>query len=300
MAIAWVRQQKALTPDRPFFMYFAPGATHTPHHVPTEWADKYKGRFDGGWDALREETFAKQKELGVIAPDAELTARHDEIPAWHGHRRASGVRCWPARWRTTPASWSSPTTTSGRLVDALAEMELLDDTRRLLHHRRQRRLSRRNRLTGTFNAMAGPNGGADLESVEFVREHIGRDRPAVLLPPLRRRLGARAVHAVSVDQAGRLALGRHPQRHDRALPEPDPGARRAAPPVHATSSTSPRRSWSSPGSPSPRRCTASRRSRWRARAWRTPSTTGPPRSATRRSTSRCSATAASTTRAGAR
>ena len=69
-------------PDKPFFVYFAPGATHAPHHVPTEWSDKYKGQFDDGWDALREETFARQKELGVIPADAELTARPEEIPAW--------------------------------------------------------------------------------------------------------------------------------------------------------------------------------------------------------------------------
>jgi Sulfatase len=81
-AIDWVRQQKALMADKPFFVYFAPGATHAPHHVPTEWADKYKGRFDQGWDRLREETFARQKELGVIPQDAELTARPAEIPAW--------------------------------------------------------------------------------------------------------------------------------------------------------------------------------------------------------------------------
>ena len=65
-AIKWVRQQKALMPDKPFFMYFAPGACHAPHHVPKEWADKYKGKFDQGWDKLREEIFARQKELGVI------------------------------------------------------------------------------------------------------------------------------------------------------------------------------------------------------------------------------------------
>ena len=65
-AIDWIKQQKALMPDKPFFMYFAPGATHAPHHVPTEWSDKYKGAFDDGWDALRGRTFAKQKELGVI------------------------------------------------------------------------------------------------------------------------------------------------------------------------------------------------------------------------------------------
>jgi arylsulfatase len=67
-AIDWIRQQKALMADKPFFVYFAPGATHAPHHVPKEWADRYRGRFDQGWDALREETFARQKELGVIPP----------------------------------------------------------------------------------------------------------------------------------------------------------------------------------------------------------------------------------------
>src|SRR5512134_782379 len=81
-ALAWIGQQKALSPDKPFFVYFAPGATHAPHHVPREWADKYKGRFDGGWDKLRQETFARQLKLGVIPPDCRLTARHKEIPAW--------------------------------------------------------------------------------------------------------------------------------------------------------------------------------------------------------------------------
>jgi arylsulfatase A-like enzyme len=78
-AIAWIGQQKALMPDKPFFVYFAPGATHAPHHVPKEWADKYKLQFDQGWDKLREETFARQKKLGVIPSDCDLTARHEEI-----------------------------------------------------------------------------------------------------------------------------------------------------------------------------------------------------------------------------
>src|SRR5688500_12393540 len=81
-AIAWVGQQRALMPDKPFFMYFAPGATHAPHHVPSEWIEKYRGKFDGGWDGQRERTFARQKELGVIPQDCELTPRHEEIPAW--------------------------------------------------------------------------------------------------------------------------------------------------------------------------------------------------------------------------
>ena len=73
-AIGWVRQQKALLPDKPFFMYFAPGATHAPHHVPKEWIDKYKGKFAHGWDRQREITFERQKELGVIGADAVLDA----------------------------------------------------------------------------------------------------------------------------------------------------------------------------------------------------------------------------------
>jgi arylsulfatase A-like enzyme len=75
-AIDWVRQQKLLAASKPFFLYFAPGATHAPHHVPKEWADKYKGKFDHGWDKLREETFTRQKKLEVVPEDCDLTARH--------------------------------------------------------------------------------------------------------------------------------------------------------------------------------------------------------------------------------
>jgi arylsulfatase A-like enzyme len=67
--------------DKPFFVYFAPDATHAPHHVPKEWADRYQGEFDDGWDVQRERTFRRQKDLGVIPADAELTARHAEITA---------------------------------------------------------------------------------------------------------------------------------------------------------------------------------------------------------------------------
>ncbi len=110
-AVSWMRQQKALMPYKPFFVYFAPGATHAPHHVAPEWADRCQGRFADGWDALREQTFARQKELGVIPPDAELTGRHAEIPAWTTCPPSSN-RCWSARWRSTPGSWSTRTTRS--------------------------------------------------------------------------------------------------------------------------------------------------------------------------------------------
>ena len=81
-AIAWLRRHEAFAPDKPFFMYWAPGATHGPHHVHREWADKYKGRFDDGWDAYRERVFARQKEKGWIPADATLTPRADSMQAW--------------------------------------------------------------------------------------------------------------------------------------------------------------------------------------------------------------------------
>lgn len=81
-AITWVRTHQSLVPEKPYFLYFATGATHAPHHVPKAWIDHYRGRFDQGWDRLREEIFERQKKLGVIPADAELTPRPREMPAW--------------------------------------------------------------------------------------------------------------------------------------------------------------------------------------------------------------------------
>ncbi|RTL37938.1 MAG: arylsulfatase, partial [Rhodocyclaceae bacterium] len=81
-ATRWLRTHEAVYPDKPFFVWFAPGGTHWPHHVPQDWIAKYKGKFDQGWDKLREETFARQKKLGVIPANAELTPRPPELPAW--------------------------------------------------------------------------------------------------------------------------------------------------------------------------------------------------------------------------
>src|SRR5438445_4681519 len=81
-AIKWTNFQKSLTPDKPFFTYFAPGATHAPHHVPKEWIAKYRGKFDQGWDKLREETLARQKKLGVVPPDTKLAPKPAAIQDW--------------------------------------------------------------------------------------------------------------------------------------------------------------------------------------------------------------------------
>ena len=221
-AIAWVRQQKALMPDKPFFVYFAPGATHAPHHVPPEWSAKYKGQFDDGWDTLRERTFARQKELGVIPPDAELTARHDEIPAWDD--MPDELKPVLARQMEVYAGFLEHTDHHvGRLVDALDDLGVLDDT--LVYYiigdngasaegTRQRLVQRADDAE-----RRGRAGDARVHGLAHRRL-----RHARRLQPLRRRLGARDGHAVPVDQAGRLALGRHAQRHDRALAQRHHGA----------------------------------------------------------------------------
>jgi arylsulfatase len=81
-AIGWLREHKALAPDKPFFMYWASGASHGPHQVPKEWADKYKGKFDDGWDKYRERVFQRAKQMGWIPQNAELTPRPATLPSW--------------------------------------------------------------------------------------------------------------------------------------------------------------------------------------------------------------------------
>ena len=114
-------------PDKPFFMYFAPGATHAPHHVPKEWSDKYKGKFDQGWDKLREETFARQKKLGVIPPDCDLTKRHPQIPDWEDI--SDEMKPILVRQMEIYAGFLEHTDHHvGRLIDTLADLEILGDT----------------------------------------------------------------------------------------------------------------------------------------------------------------------------
>jgi arylsulfatase len=81
-AVAWIKYQKALTPEKPFFVYFAPGATHAPHHVPKEWIAKWKGKFDQGWDKLREETLARQIKMGIVPPGTKLAQKPPAIKDW--------------------------------------------------------------------------------------------------------------------------------------------------------------------------------------------------------------------------
>ena len=126
-AINWVSAQHALTPDKPFYMYFAPGATHAPHHAPKEWIEKYKGEFAGGWDKLREETFARQKKLGVIPADAKLTPRPAEIPAWEG-MSADQKRLFERQMETFAGFAAHTDYEVGRLVEQLESIGAMNNT----------------------------------------------------------------------------------------------------------------------------------------------------------------------------
>jgi arylsulfatase A-like enzyme len=171
-AIEWVGQQKALMPDKPFFVYFAPGATHAPHHVSLEWSDRYRGRFDQGWDTLREETFARQKQLGVIPPDAELTARPAEIPAWDD--MPDELKPVLARQMEVYAGFLEHTDHHvGRLIDALSDLDALDDT--LVYVMiGDNGASAEGTLNGSFNEMISLNGAAALETAEFMAARIDK------------------------------------------------------------------------------------------------------------------------------
>jgi arylsulfatase A-like enzyme len=169
-AVKWIHQQKSLMPDKPFFAYFAPGATHAPHHAPREWIEKYRGRFDKGWDALREETFARQRKLGVIPPECELTARHTQIPAWQAV--SSEMKPVLARQMEVYAAFLSHTDHQiGRVVDALAELGILDDT--LIYVIiGDNGASAEGSLQGTFNELLTLTGFGHLETPELLAERL--------------------------------------------------------------------------------------------------------------------------------
>jgi len=126
-AIKWVLAEKSLTPDKPFFIYFAPGATHAPHHVPKEWIAKYKGKFDQGWDKLREETLARQKKLGVVPPDTKLAPKPDAIKDWD--KLSPDEKKLFARQMEIYAAFGEYADFEvGRLIDAIDGMGYLNNT----------------------------------------------------------------------------------------------------------------------------------------------------------------------------
>lgn len=169
-AVSWIRSQKTFAPDKPFFLYFTPGATHAPHHVPKEWIEKYKGKFGQGWDKLREETLARQKKMGIVPKNAELTKRHEEIPAWDEMSDDEKTLC--ARQMEIYAAFLEHTDTQvGKLVNVLEELGILDNTV-FIYLIGDNGASAEGTINGTFNELIPINGFNELETVEFMMERL--------------------------------------------------------------------------------------------------------------------------------
>jgi arylsulfatase len=126
-AIDWIRQQHSLAPDKPFFVYYAPGLTHAPHHAPKEWIAKFKGQFDQGWDKLREETLARQIKLGVVPAGTQLTPRPKEIPSWDS-QTADQKRLFARMMEVYAASLAYVDYNIGRVIQAVEDTGELDNT----------------------------------------------------------------------------------------------------------------------------------------------------------------------------
>ncbi len=126
-AIAWVRQASSIAPDKPFFLYVAPGANHSPHHAPKDWIEKFRGKFDGGWDAYREETLKRQIAKGIVPPDTKLTARSEGLPAWDSLN--DGQKMVYARMMEVYAAFGAHVDHHmGRVIDAVKKLPNSDNT----------------------------------------------------------------------------------------------------------------------------------------------------------------------------
>ncbi len=163
-AVSWVRFQQAMTPDKPFFIYYAPGAVHAPHHVPVEWRDKYKNRFADGWDVLREETLARQKAMGVVPESTKLADKPDEIKEWN-ELNDREQQLFELQMETFAGFMEHTDVEIGRLVDAIDDIGELDNTL-FVYIMGDNGSSAEGGLIGTFNEMLSLNGIFGVETVE--------------------------------------------------------------------------------------------------------------------------------------
>ena len=218
-AIAWVQAEKSLTPDKPFFIYFAPGATHAPHHVPKEWIEKYRGKFDQGWDKVREETLARQKALGVVPPDTALAPKPKAIKDW-ASLSGDEKRLFAREMEVFAGFGEYADSEIGRLISSIDELGQLDNT--LVFY-----IIGDNGASAeggkTASSTRAPISTGVTENIADILKHIDELGGPNTYQPLRRRLGGGGRHAVHLDQADRVELRRHAQRPRRPLAERDRG-----------------------------------------------------------------------------
>ena len=155
-SIEWLHAVRAQDADKPWLLYYSTGCSHAPHHVPKEWADKYKGKFDQGWDKLREETFERQKQLGIIPPDTKLTERPDLFPAWDTLNDAQ-KQLYTRQIEVFAGFSENADWNIGRLLDAVEELGDLDNTL-IIYIWGDNGSSMEGTTTGSFNEMTFLNG----------------------------------------------------------------------------------------------------------------------------------------------
>jgi len=163
-AINWVKFQQAMTPDKPFMIYYATGAVHAPHHAPKEWIEKYKGQFDKGWDKIREETFARQKELGLIPENTKLAPKPESLKDWD-QLTENEKKLFAIQMEAFAAFTEHTDNEVGRLVDAIDEIGVLDNTL-FIYIMGDNGSSAEGGLEGTYNELIHLNGIFDAETIE--------------------------------------------------------------------------------------------------------------------------------------
>ena len=174
-AVRWLHEVRAQDQEKPWFIYYSTGCSHAPHQVAVEWSEKYRGKFDQGWDVLREETFERQKALGVIPPDAELTPRPDALPAWDSLSDAE--KTLYARQMEVYAGFQENTDWNvGRLLDAVEELGELDNTL-VIYIFGDNGASLEGTLTGSFNELTMQNGIALTaeQQLSLIEQYGGLD-----------------------------------------------------------------------------------------------------------------------------
>ena len=174
-AIAWIKSEKSLAPDKPFFIYYAPGASHAPLQAPKAWIDKFKGQFDMGWDRYREMVLERQKKLGVVPQDTKLTPRPPEIPAWDS--LTPGQKKVAARLMEVYAGFTAQSDHElGRVIDSIAEIGQLDNTL-IVYIAGDNGASLEGGLYGTANSMAQINGVPESTAEDLaVLDELGGPR----------------------------------------------------------------------------------------------------------------------------
>jgi len=151
-AIERIRMLNAVAPDKPFLLYYAPGTAHAPHHAPKDWIAKFKGKFDQGWDKVREESFKRQKKLGVIPANAKLTPRPKEIPAWKS-LKPDQKKVYARMMEVYAAALSYMDTQINRIIDTIDDMDKLDNTL-VIYIQGDNGASAEGGLNGLLNEMA--------------------------------------------------------------------------------------------------------------------------------------------------